>query len=414
MKNLLFFLFLFPVLTFSQDMDEQTTVENDATKSEIPYDRFSIELNVGANRTDGYYSPGFYQVDAENDLAMNGISRVDLGFRYMLNEKFGLKFSAAYDMFESYSNVSTDFDTNLLRFNFEGVVNLRNILDFDSFTKRFGLLGHAGVHYGFFGDGDTSGDGGDAIIGGTDEVAGFIIGFTPQYRLSHTFALTLDASFVKNYRQHRTWDYNLAPKESNLNAEFMTFSLGITAYIGKKEMHADWYVVDDEMMSNPLEDRIKQLEDEIKKTNDRITPHPDPLASPAIADYINKYVDDKLENFDVVEALIKDEYFRVFFDFDIDIPNDQSHDDISTLINFMKRNPDQRIEVIGLTDVLGTNNYNDDLSQRRAKNVKDILVAAGIDESRIENRGGGKNPEYTSKNQEIRRMARTAIVKLLN
>jgi OOP family OmpA-OmpF porin len=407
---------LFSGNVFSQD-DSNSTEENqeNAETTDKPYDRFSLELNVGANRTDGYYSPGFYQTNAEEDFALGGLSRFDLGLRYMLNEKFGLKFSGAYDSFESYSDDSRSFETNLLRFNFEGVANLRSILNFDSFTKRFGLLGHAGIHYGFFGDGEdsnTNADGGDAIIEGTDEMAGFVIGLTPQYRLSNTFVLTADASFIKNYRQHQTWNFGPAPRESNLNAEFMTFSLGLTAYLGKHDVHADFYNAADktkeemDMMKNKLAELEDKLNDKADKTNQVPT---------YISDYVENYFNDNMPDTNITNigsSLVEDGYIRIFFDFDVDMPNSASVDDVAALINFMENNEDAKVELIGMTDVLGSDPYNDDLSQRRAKNVYDILVEVGIDPARMEHRGKGKNPVYTSKDDYIRMLARTVTVKL--
>jgi len=418
MKNYLLLitlgLFLFSGNAFSQDNPATNDeIQENTDTTEKPYDRFSIELNVGANRTDGYYSSGFYQTDASEDFALGNISRFDLGLRYMLNEKFGLKFSGAYDIFESYSDDSASFETNLLRFNFEGVANFRSILNFDSFTKRFGLLGHAGIHYGFFGDGeDRSSDGGDAIVEGTDELAGFVVGFTPQYRLSNTFVLTADASFIKNYRQHRTWDFGPAPRESNLNAEFMTFSLGLTAYLGKHDVHADFYNPEDKAQEqmDMMKDRLAELEDRLNDKADKTDQVPDYITS-----YVENYHDSNMPDniiTNIGKSLIEDGYIRIFFDFDVDMPNSASVDDVAALINFMENNEDASVELIGMTDVLGSDNYNDDLSQRRAKNVYDILVEVGIDPARIEHRGNGKNPVYTSKNEYIRMLARTVTVKL--
>jgi OOP family OmpA-OmpF porin len=420
MKNYLLLitlgLFLFSSNAYSQDNSDATDEsQENSEKTDKPYDRFSIELNVGANRTDGYYSPGFYQTNAEDDFSFGGISRFDLGLRYMLNEKFGLKFSGAYDMFESYSDNSADFETNLLRFNFEGVANFRSILNFDSFSKRFGLLGHAGIHYGFFGDGEDNGagsNGGDALIEGTDEVFGFTVGLTPQYRLSNTFVLTADASFIKNYRQQQTWDFNPAPPESNLNAEFMTFSLGITAYLGKHDVHADFYNPADKTKEemDMMKDKLAALEEKLNNKADKTDQVPDYIKNFVQNYHNNNMPDNFVTNFG--ESLVEDGYIRIFFDFDADMPNATSVDDVAALINFMENNEDAKVELIGMTDVLGSDSYNDDLSQRRAKNVYDILVEVGIDPSRLEHRGNGKNPVYTSKNDYIRMLARTVTVKL--
>ena len=431
MKNFLFLitlgLFLYSSHSFSQESTKQSQAETESVdnqekskSSEKPYDRWSIEFNFGTNRTDDYYNSGFYQTDIEKDLALGGLGHYDLGVRYMLNEKFGLKFSGSYDIFDSNSDNSSSFDTNLLRLNFEGVANLRNVFNFDSFSDRIGLLGHAGVHYGFFGDGNDNGSDGDnaALVKGSDEVTGFVVGFTPQYRLSNTFVITADASFVKNYRQHKTWNYGTPANESNLNAEFMSFSLGVTAYLGKKETHADWYIPADktkEELEN-VKNKLAQLEDKLNDKQDKM-PDDDGNGIPnKTQNYINNLVKnikpEPTDGNDIYTSMLEKEYVRIFFDFDEDMPNEPSADEVMTLIKYMKDNPDANVELIGLTDVLGTDSYNNDLSQRRAANVKDILVKSGIDASRISQRGDGKNPVFTSKDEFTRMFARTVLVKL--
>lgn len=405
MKNLLFTLLLCPFLLFAQD-----EMENENQDTEKEFNKFSIELNVGLNRPDNYFSPGYFQTDVANEYAFSSINHFDLGLRYMFSEKFGLKLDAGYDIFEPEGDESLPYESNLLRIGFQGVVNFRSILNFDSFTKKFGLLGHGGVHYSFFNP--ESQNGVDLGGGDADEVAGFMIGLTPQFKLSNRFVLTADATFIRNYRQHRTWDGG--PGLSNLNAEYMNFSLGITAYLGKHDIHADWYV-DDE--SDEFEEEIARLDkkvDDLKDEVDNMEKYDPTVVPAAIENYVTNYVDDSISNFNTVESLISDEYIRVFFDFDKDMPNSSSVGDISTLVNFMKNNPDKEIELIGMTDVLGSDSYNDGLSTRRANNVKDILIASGVDESRIEARGNGKNPVYNSKNEYIRMLARTVTVKLKN
>ena len=60
------------------------------------------------------------------------------------------------------------------------------------------------------------------------------------------------------------------------------------------------------------------------------------------------------------------------------------------LVDLLKRNPKATFTIEGYTDSIGTDEYNLDLSQRRADNMKMYLVQAlGIDPSHIDARGRG-------------------------
>src|SRR5213080_1993135 len=68
----------------------------------------------------------------------------------------------------------------------------------------------------------------------------------------------------------------------------------------------------------------------------------------------------------------------------------QSGDILRKLVDLLKRNPKATFTIEGYTDSIGTYEYNLDLSQRRANNMKDYLVEAlGIDPSHIDARGRG-------------------------
>jgi outer membrane protein OmpA-like peptidoglycan-associated protein len=64
---------------------------------------------------------------------------------------------------------------------------------------------------------------------------------------------------------------------------------------------------------------------------------------------------------------------------------------LQKLVELLKRNPNARFTIEGYTDSIGTFEYNLDLSQRRADNMRMYLVQAlGIDPSHIESRGRGQ------------------------
>jgi len=60
------------------------------------------------------------------------------------------------------------------------------------------------------------------------------------------------------------------------------------------------------------------------------------------------------------------------------------------LAQFLMEHPDRRVQVEGFTDSIGTDSYNEDLSQRRADAVKAALINRGVQPSRIGTEGYGK------------------------
>ena len=63
---------------------------------------------------------------------------------------------------------------------------------------------------------------------------------------------------------------------------------------------------------------------------------------------------------------------------------------ITKLAQFLRDNPDRKVIVEGYTDSKGSAAYNQGLSERRANAVKNALVRAGVDPSRIVAQGYGK------------------------
>ncbi len=73
----------------------------------------------------------------------------------------------------------------------------------------------------------------------------------------------------------------------------------------------------------------------------------------------------------------------------------------------MRENPRLKIEVRGHTDAVGTDEYNMKLSQQRADAVRQALIDAGIEESRVRARGFGMmQPVASNVTEEGRRLNR--------
>jgi outer membrane protein OmpA-like peptidoglycan-associated protein len=63
---------------------------------------------------------------------------------------------------------------------------------------------------------------------------------------------------------------------------------------------------------------------------------------------------------------------------------------LDQLAQFLADHPDRRVQIDGFTDSVGTDSYNQELSQQRADAVKSSLITRGIDPSRIGSQGYGK------------------------
>jgi len=81
---------------------------------------------------------------------------------------------------------------------------------------------------------------------------------------------------------------------------------------------------------------------------------------------------------------------NIFYDFDKATLRPESKSELERLIKLMNDNPTLRIEISSHTDSQGNNEYNQKLSQARAKSVVDYLINAGITASRLEFKGYGE------------------------
>jgi outer membrane protein OmpA-like peptidoglycan-associated protein len=71
---------------------------------------------------------------------------------------------------------------------------------------------------------------------------------------------------------------------------------------------------------------------------------------------------------------------------------------LDQLAKFLVEHPQRRIQVDGFTDSVGTDSYNEELSQRRANAVREALIARGVEPSRIGTEGYGKSYPVANNN----------------
>ncbi|MBL4683804.1 MAG: OmpA family protein [Nannocystaceae bacterium] len=93
----------------------------------------------------------------------------------------------------------------------------------------------------------------------------------------------------------------------------------------------------------------------------------------------------------------------------------KSQPKLDKAIKLLKEYDTLRLEVSGHTDSKGNDGYNRELSKRRADSVKQYMVDAGIDGSRLETRGAGEDePRANNKTRKGRAKNRRIEFKLLD
>jgi len=94
---------------------------------------------------------------------------------------------------------------------------------------------------------------------------------------------------------------------------------------------------------------------------------------------------------------------NVFFGFDSADLKPESYPELNRLADFLQRNPGKRVEIAGHTDDVGTDAYNQNLSERRAHAVVEYLVSKGISKAMLIAKGYGKRvPVDTTGTEEGR------------
>lgn len=409
MKKIVLPLLMLGLTSASLSAQETTTSDND-------YNKWSIDINGGINKAANPMSPGYHMT------AFN-LFHADLGFRYMFNSKFGMKLDAGYDVLNDDGDNSAEFETNIIRIGLQGYANLGRIMEFETWTQRIGLLGHMGV-----GVAQMTNDRFD----GEDHLGNFLIGMTAQYKISNRVALNADFTMINSFSQQKTWDggaYNPSPRQG-FDSTLYNATLGLSIYLGKHEQHADWFVDEKSDELQELEDRLGEMETMMNDSDkdgvpDYLDAEPNTITGVAVdskgrtVDTNNNGVPDELESYletqrtemqksigAEIADLINGGYVNVYFDFNQDQPNAQSVNGINFLIKYLKDNPAVTSDVIGYADEIGDTAYNQDLSRRRAENVKQILVDAGIDGGRLNIIGNGEDASVNKDSKYARQVVR--------
>ncbi|NNE32609.1 MAG: OmpA family protein [Winogradskyella sp.] len=81
---------------------------------------------------------------------------------------------------------------------------------------------------------------------------------------------------------------------------------------------------------------------------------------------------------------------KIFFDFDESAIREDAAETLNVLVDLMKKYPSMEVEISAHTDARGPDQYNLELSKRRAASTLEYLVSQGIERSRLKSIGYGE------------------------
>lgn len=147
-----------------------------------------------------------------------------------------------------------------------------------------------------------------------------------------------------------------------------------------------------------LENRIAELEDQIDKLSKGAQVIDNNTGKVIYAAGGNNAAADSLQA--VIDQIKADQLtfyampFSVQYGVDEWQVSEEEMEKVNAVARVMKDNPDVRIKVVGFADKSGSDKYNQKLSERRANEVKRLLVRKGIAESRIDVEAKGKTVAF--------------------
>ena len=361
----------------------------------------SIGFNIGGH--DGMSKTNHY-------TRLNQLNHFELNYRYMMNNRFGLKFDAGFDNFQFVDDHPA---TNALRFSIQPTFNLTDLLHMNNFSTRWGILLHMGAGYAAMWNKEVRGP--NEILnlkeGSVDEILQGIIGLTPQFKLNERLSINGDIAFMGNIRQNYGFDFESAPIQGGgFSGYYATASIGFSYYIGKSKNNADWTY---SPTFNPLVmqenlNRIIALETLAKEAEAKLGDDDKDGVINAVDQEVNTPLGNKvditgktiietpptdLNSFGIADIMFVKGSFYI---------NPIYYRIMDRVVSYMAANPTKKISVSGHTDIDGSDEINNKISEVRVNNVVNYLIKKGADKNRLEiTFKGKKQVKYPGNTSEV-------------
>lgn len=190
-----------------------------------------------------------------------------------------------------------------------------------------------------------------------------------------------------------------------------SITAGLQIKFGSSDKDADWHTYQpytDPSAIARLESQIAELDQRVRENTSRNDDQDDMIrALEDRMDEMNEKIDNLgvlIADMDRVDITVDND---VLFAFDSSTIRETAKPTLAKVVRALAKNPDKTLTVTGHTDSVGTEEYNQGLSERRAASVKRYLVQSGIEEDRIMTYGRGETqPLVPNDSEEARAMNR--------
>jgi outer membrane protein OmpA-like peptidoglycan-associated protein len=106
---------------------------------------------------------------------------------------------------------------------------------------------------------------------------------------------------------------------------------------------------------------------------------------------------------------------NIYFDFDRFELMQESFVELERIVKFLKDNQNVNVEISAHTDSKGSDEYNLELSQKRAESVVQYLISKGIDSGRLQAKGYGETEPVGDNETEVGRAENRRVeMKIIN
>lgn len=417
MKAITTYLFLpfLSVLLIISTVDAQTTVDADDNRN---LNRFSIGL-IGGETT------GNMNINTR----YTGVYGANV--RYSFNPVVAVQANALFGEF-----ISTDaecklfdpsFNNRFINVGLQGHINMYQLMSREN--APFGFSVYSVLGFGMvMNDVTTSVEnpstGWEDFTGqdNTDTALYYQFGVGTRFKLSPRVDMfaQFDYNVTENDRMDGFRNNRLAGTDldNGRNDHFLNFTAGIQFKLGSSSRnHADWHwstpppppppapEPEPEVDVDEFKERIEELEDQLTEKEQAINQLFDQMRDLEDAREV-----ERLDN--GVMVTFSDE---ILFEFDSSELRTDAVRALSGFADEIKNHDGFQMTVIGHTCNIGTEEYNQSLSERRAKSVENFLLEAGIDADLMTSFGRGElEPRHDNSTSDGRAMNRRVEIVIEN